>query len=44
MKCFKRQLTTRDGVFVNPLVGKKKPGDFTDEVIVKAYEVMIENY
>ncbi len=35
---------TRDGVFVNPLVGKKKPGDFTDEVIVKAYEVMIENY
>ena len=40
----KAAATTRDGVFVNPLVGKKKPGDFTDEVIVKAYEVMIENY
>ncbi|MDI1494727.1 MAG: Sulfate adenylyltransferase [Cenarchaeum symbiont of Oopsacas minuta] len=35
---------TRDGVFVNPLVGKKKSGDFTDEVIIKTYEVMIENY
>ena len=40
----KAAATTRDGVFVNPLVGKKKSGDFTDEVIVKAYEVMIENY
>ena len=26
----KAAATTRDGVFVNPLVGKKKPGDFTD--------------
>jgi len=40
----KNAITTRDGVFVNPLIGKKKSGDFKDEIIVKAYEVMIEKY
>ena len=40
----KTAITTRDGVFVNPLIGKKKSGDFKDEVIIKAYETMIENY
>ncbi len=40
----KTSITTRDGVFVNPLIGRKKPGDFADEVIVKAYEAMIRNY
>lgn len=40
----KTALTTRDGLFVNPLIGKKKSGDFTDEVIIKSYEVLIENY
>jgi len=40
----KTSITTRDGVFVNPLIGRKKPGDFVDEVIVKCYESMIENY
>ena len=40
----KNAITTRDGVFVNPLIGKKKSGDFKDEIIVKAYETMIENY
>jgi len=40
----KTAITTRDGVFVNPLIGKKKSGDFKDEVIIKSYEVMIENY
>ena len=40
----KNAITTRDGVFVNPLIGKKKSGDFKDEVIVKAYEIMIEKY
>ena len=45
MKCYKKHaITTRDGVFVNPLIGKKKSGDFKDEVIVKAYETMIEKY
>jgi sulfate adenylyltransferase len=40
----KTSLTTRDGVFVNPLIGKKKSGDFVDEVIIKCYESLIENY
>ena len=40
----KAALTFTDGLFVNPLVGWKKPGDYRDEVIVKAYEVLIENY
>ncbi|ABK78513.1 ATP sulfurylase (sulfate adenylyltransferase) [Cenarchaeum symbiosum A] len=40
----KTSITTRDGVFVNPIVGRKKPGDFADEVIVKCYEEMIKHY
>ncbi len=40
----KTSITTRDGVFVNPLIGKKKPGDFVDDVIVKCYETLIEQY
>ena len=40
----KTAITTRDGVFVNPLIGKKKSGDFVDEVIVKCYETLIEKY
>lgn len=40
----KTAITTRDGIFVNPLIGKKKSGDFVDEVIVKSYETLIENY
>jgi sulfate adenylyltransferase len=37
-------ITTRDGVFVNPLIGKKKSGDFKDDVIIKSYEAMIQKY
>jgi len=40
----KTALTTRDGVFINPLIGKKKSGDFTDEIIIKSYETLIEHY
>jgi sulfate adenylyltransferase len=40
----KASITTRDGVFVNPVIGKKKSGDFVDEVIIKCYETMIEHY
>lgn len=40
----KASLNTHDGLFVNPLVGKKKSGDFTDEVIVNAYETLIQHY
>jgi len=40
----KAALTFVDGVFINPLVGWKKPGDFKDEVIVRAYEALISHY
>ena len=40
----KAALTFVDGLFVNPLVGWKKVGDYRDEVIVEAYLVLIERY
>ncbi len=40
----KAALTFTEGLFVNPLVGWKKPGDYRDEVIIRAYQVLIENY
>jgi len=40
----KAVLTFVDGLFINPLVGWKKPGDYRDEVIVKTYETLIQHY
>ncbi|MEZ0345652.1 MAG: sulfate adenylyltransferase [Infirmifilum sp.] len=40
----KAALTFADGLFINPLVGWKKKGDYRDEVIVEAYKVLIERY
>jgi len=40
----KTALTFVDGVFINPVIGKKKKGDFEDEVILEAYEVLTEKY
>ncbi len=40
----KTALTFVDGVFINPVIGKKKEGDFRDEVILEAYNTLIENY
>jgi len=40
----KAALATRDGVVVNPSVGRKKAGDFADDVIIGAYEAMIRAY
>ena len=40
----KAALTFVDGLFINPLIGWKKPGDFKDEVIVKAYEALLRHY
>lgn len=33
-----------DGLFINPVIGKKKKGDFTDELILKAYQLAIDNF
>ena len=40
----KTALTFVDGLFINPLIGKKKKGDFRDEVIIAAYETLFEHY
>jgi sulfate adenylyltransferase len=33
-----------DGLFINPIVGWKKKGDFTQEAVMAAYEKMIEEF
>ena len=33
-----------DGLFIHPVIGKKKTGDFEAEVIMKTYEKMIEEF
>jgi sulfate adenylyltransferase len=40
----KAALNLYDGLLVNPLIGKKKPGDFKDEVILASYVALIDNY
>ncbi len=40
----KAALTFVDGLFIHPLLGWKKIGDYKDEVILEAYEVLIQNY
>jgi ATP sulfurylase len=33
-----------DGLLIQPVIGKKKPGDFKPEYIIKSYEKMIKNF
>lgn len=33
-----------DGLFINPVIGEKKEGDFQDEAIFGAYEALVEHY
>jgi sulfate adenylyltransferase len=33
-----------DGLMIQPVIGKKKSGDFRDDVIIAAYRTFIENY
>ncbi|NMC06581.1 MAG: sulfate adenylyltransferase [Candidatus Lokiarchaeota archaeon] len=40
----KAALTVCDGLLINPVIGKKQSGDFTDEVILASYETLIEHY
>ncbi|MCK4443014.1 MAG: sulfate adenylyltransferase, partial [Thermoplasmata archaeon] len=39
----KTALTFADGVFINPLIGKKKKGDFKDDLILEAYDRLIKD-
>ncbi len=40
----KTALTFVDGLFINPIIGQKKKGDFKDEVILSTYKVLIDKY
>ncbi|MGB7296833.1 MAG: sulfate adenylyltransferase [Candidatus Aminicenantales bacterium] len=40
----KTALTFTDGIFVNPVIGRKKKGDFKDEVILASYDELIKHY
>jgi sulfate adenylyltransferase len=40
----KTALSFVDGLFMNPVIGRKKPGDFKDEVILGAYEALVQHY
>ncbi|HRD02689.1 MAG TPA: sulfate adenylyltransferase [Candidatus Saccharicenans sp.] len=40
----KTALTFTDGLFINPVIGRKKKGDFKDEVILASYEELIKHY
>jgi sulfate adenylyltransferase len=40
----KAALNIYDGLFLNPIIGKKKRGDFKDEVIIDTYRTLLEKY
>ncbi|MFX1317273.1 MAG: sulfate adenylyltransferase [Promethearchaeota archaeon] len=40
----KAGLTYVDGLFINPVIGKKKKGDFLDEIIIESYKALIKEY
>ena len=40
----KMALLGADGLFINPVLGKKKSGDFRDEVIVDTYRALLRHY
>ena len=40
----KTALAFVDGLFINPLIGRKKRGDYKDEVIIDAYEALMRHY
>lgn len=40
----KTALAFVDGLFINPVIGRKKKGDFRDEVILEAYKTLIKHY
>ncbi len=40
----KTALSMVDGLFINPVLGKKKSGDFKDEVIFSSYQALTSGY
>lgn len=40
----KTALSFTDGLFINPVIGRKKAGDFKDEVILETYASLMQHY
>lgn len=40
----KTALQNIDGLFIQPVIGKKKPGDFKDELIIQCYQELLKRY
>ena len=40
----KMVLSAVDGLLIHPVIGKKKRGDFRDDVILASYEALLKNY
>ncbi len=40
----KSALEICDGLFINPVIGKKKAGDFTDDLILKSYATHLDQF
>lgn len=40
----KAALTFTDGLLINPVIGRKKKGDFRDAVILEAYQALVRHY
>ena len=40
----KSALSLVDGLFINPVIGEKKNGDFRDEVILDSYKALLDRY
>jgi sulfate adenylyltransferase len=40
----KTVLSLVDGLLIHPVIGKKKKGDFKDEVILRCYDALLDNY
>lgn len=37
-------LETSDGLFVQPLVGRKKKGDYTPQAVIRGYQTLVEGF
>ena len=40
----KTVLAMTDGLMIHPVIGRKKPGDFTNEMIVRCYQALLASY
>ena len=42
--CTRTVLQNFDGLFIHPIIGRKKIGDFTQQALIKGYEILISEF